>query len=620
MSQTDTINAALLAERTEQLLRQAWGSSLQVQSLEPLSAPRARSLLMRVRLAGGPEGIRSVIVKGARRGSYDPSSAGSIPARALFREWAAQQFLAKRADTSFYCPTFYAGDVANGLIAFEDLGDTPDLAEVLLNDGPAAAERALVQLAEALGRIHAATTGRQAEYQAIRDALGPGDEQQHRAPAQHLLYAIPVLQAFWDGLGMQATAGFEQDVQAVIDTLSEPGPFLAFTHGDVCPDNCRLAGGGLRLIDFEYSGYRHALLDALFARMGFPTSWCSGAIPNDVLQRVEAAYRRQLAAGCPEAADEQAWNKGYVAACAFWLLENLNGHLRTAVLEDSHLGTTTWRHRLIGRLRAFVDVAGRSGSLPALTDSAARLLSHLGSQWKVELEEFDAFARPLHCSPQQVRRFVEGVLAGRVEGVKKVLSLKPSLANARAADPRRSPVLHLAIRSGNVQMVRALLEGGADAARRDRMNVSALEAAHQRGSDIAMVEALLAMGAKADVLTAFLMGNLDLARQLLEEDLSRAWQKVGRGTVLHELACRPGLTAEAVRLLADCGADVNAAGAGGATPLHLAAWAGLEENVRVLLECGADRTATDEAGRTAVEVARHFGHEGCVRALVRTGR
>lgn len=198
-----------------------------------------------------------------------------------------------------------------------------------------------------------------------------------------------------------------------------------------------------------------------------------------------AGWRRRIAGiwwpAAPEAADEQAFARGYTAACAFWLLENLNGHLRHAVLEDMHLGTTTWRRRLIGRRRAFVEVAGRTGALPALLDAARKLLAHLHGEWGVELEEFDAFARALDCSPEQVRRFTEGVVAGRVEGVKKVLSMKPALANARSADARRLPMLHLATRTGNVAMVQALLACGADKTVADELGRTAAEVARHFG-------------------------------------------------------------------------------------------------------------------------------------------
>ena len=43
--------------------------------------------------------------------------------------------------------------------------------------------------------------------------------------------------------------------------FGEPGPFLAFTHGDPAPTNNHVAGDEVRLLDFEYGGFRHALYD-----------------------------------------------------------------------------------------------------------------------------------------------------------------------------------------------------------------------------------------------------------------------------------------------------------------------------------------------------------------------
>ncbi len=72
---------------------------------------------------------------------------------------------------------------------------------------------------------------------------------------------------------------------------------------------------------------------------------------------------------------------------------------------------------------------------------------------------------------------------------------------------------------------------------------------------------------------------------------------------------------ETARILIDLGADVNMAQAGGYTPLHQAAAAGLEELTRILLEAGADPSRLCDQGKTPADYARDRKHEGVLQQL-----
>ena len=62
----------------------------------------------------------------------------------------------------------------------------------------------------------------------------------------------------------------------------------ALVHGDPCPDNVLFAADGRAvLIDFEFARPSHALFDAAYWRMGFPTCWCAGTIPTEVEHRID---------------------------------------------------------------------------------------------------------------------------------------------------------------------------------------------------------------------------------------------------------------------------------------------------------------------------------------------
>ncbi len=61
---------------------------------------------------------------------------------------------------------------------------------------------------------------------------------------------------------------------------------------------------------------------------------------------------------------------------------------------------------------------------------------------------------------------------------------------------------------------------------------------------------------------------------------------------------------EAIVLLIDNGADVNARNADGSTPIHGAAFFGHPESVRVLIEHGADIDAKNKKGERAIDTLR----------------
>ncbi len=63
------------------------------------------------------------------------------------------------------------------------------------------------------------------------------------------------------------------------------------------------------------------------------------------------------------------------------------------------------------------------------------------------------------------------------------------------------------------------------------------------------------------------------------------------------------------------GADVNKANYQGDTPLHTAAFWGIEANIKLLLQYGADRSIKNKNGETAYDVAMAMGYTDLAKLL-----
>jgi hypothetical protein len=170
--------------------------------------------------------------------------------------------------------------------------------------------------------------------------------------------------------------------------MAEPGPFLAYTHGDPCPDNWRDIQGTLRLFDFEVGRFRHALLDGAYGRIHFPTCWCVNRFPPEIPEAMEQVYRVELARGCPAAAEDDLFYPALVEMCAFWLLVTCMGRKPLGELMDwdGQWGISSLRQRVLVRGEIFTGLAARFRHLEPLGEAVATLVALLRSRWPAEAD------------------------------------------------------------------------------------------------------------------------------------------------------------------------------------------------------------------------------------------
>jgi len=327
-------------ERLEALLAQALGQRVIILGVER-PGPWA---VMACRLDTAPG---SVIVKWL---SEDRPIWRADP-RQMADECAALEFLSVLAFP--HAPRLIVADPANGVVIMQDLGSRTSLADRLRRCGVDESADALRAFAGALGALGAATAGKSAAHDVIRDRLGP-----RLRRAEGLGEGWPPLRAQLESLGHPLTTAAERDLAWANQTLVNPGAFRVLTNGDPESNNFLLDpnGTGGDLIDFEFAAYRHALTCAVGFHVPGP-AWIT--VTHPLGAEMEATYRRALSAAIPQAADDHMFGAGLAAACLGLACVRME---RFATLDARPAGEAS-RVQMISTLEAAVGVAHARGVL-----------------------------------------------------------------------------------------------------------------------------------------------------------------------------------------------------------------------------------------------------------------
>jgi len=215
--------------------------------------------------------------------------------------------------------------------------------------------------------------------------------------AQYVSTLLPDLHRHFARLKINAHRRFDAEVQELLARIADPGPWGALTHGDPCPHNLLVIDPQPVLIDFEWGGYRHALTDAVYARMLFPTCYGIYRLPPSILDTIERAYRALLCTVCAPAADDTCYHIAVVDGCAFWALKTLGWYLERALTETDEW-TDTLRMWVLARTEAFLTTAARGDACTALQDTLHRLVVALRQEWPQIEREVPVF--PALCQGQ----------------------------------------------------------------------------------------------------------------------------------------------------------------------------------------------------------------------------
>ena len=186
----------------------------------------------------------------------------------------------------------------------------------------------------------------------------------------------------------------------------------------------------------------------------------------------------------------------------------------------------------------------------------------------------------------------EAATGGHWGIVKELLRLDFSLINVRVPHDDGNSLLGMSVRHGNVEMMKWLIDHGANVNGDTVCCLPLHEAVH---SD------------KIEAITVLLDNGADI------EGMGNS----GVTPLLHASACNQ---TESIKLLLERGADIHARSAPNKwgeghrwTPLHVAASVGAIDSMRLLLEAGADTEALDQFGKTPLDYAIEMSKESFVR-------
>jgi hypothetical protein len=350
----------------ESVLSRRFGSAITLVAPEDL-AGSGPATVVRARVVSSSFALpRTLVIK-----HYpDQPSSGADP---FAQEAVSYQLFTALAPDERMCPELLAHDGRARVLVLEDLGRTPTLEDKLYARDSRAAERALLSWARSLGRLHASTAGREADFNALLRRLGGpaktdsgGDEPYDRVPA--------VIQ---ERLGIPASEEVLAQVATAREQAASAG-FRAFSPVELSPDNNLVTGESVRFLDFEFGRVRSALVDAAHLRLPF-ASWPDAlALPAGMSEAMIAAWRAEVVGVWPALADDEV------------LAEHLTTSelLRVWVLTGEELGSLDLsRHAApVSREAALVtwwrDLAKHAGyvRMTAVSEFAARVAAALAAR------------------------------------------------------------------------------------------------------------------------------------------------------------------------------------------------------------------------------------------------
>ncbi|WP_326947773.1 MULTISPECIES: phosphotransferase [unclassified Amycolatopsis] len=280
----------------ESVLSRRFGSAITLVSPEDL-AGSGPATVVRARVVSSSFALpRTLVIK------HYPDRPAPGEEDSFAQEAVSYQLFTALSPDERMCPELLAHDGRDRVLVLEDLGRTATLEDKLHARDSRAAERALLSWARSLGRLHANTAGREADFNALLRRLG-GPAKCDHDDVDEICARVPSL--IQDRLGTPVPEAVLDAVTHAVEQ-SRSTAFRAFSPVELSPDNNLVTGEGVRFLDFEYGRVRSALVDAANLRLPF-ASWPDAlALPAGMSEAMIAAWRAEVAGVWPAFADDEA--------------------------------------------------------------------------------------------------------------------------------------------------------------------------------------------------------------------------------------------------------------------------------------------------------------------------
>ncbi|PPK63936.1 hypothetical protein V5P93_001854 [Actinokineospora auranticolor] len=295
----------------ESVLSKRFGARIRLAEPEDLGGSE-RSIVLRVKVAASPFSLPRTLAVKRYVERPDTGSRDS-----WVREAVSYQLFTALAAEDRMCPELFAHDRGTSLLVLEDLGRAPTLAEKLHGDDARVAEGALLSWARSLGRLHASTAGREADFDALLRRLSPPKSKDPlTVDGPIAVEALPLLLRTEYGV---ATSDAALDAARATLALLDTARHRAFSPSDSCPDNNLITNRGVRFLDFEGGCVRNILFDAAYLTVPFPSCWCAYSLPPGMTDAMLAAWRAEIRVMWPDLDDDEVLLPRLLDAQVFWV-------------------------------------------------------------------------------------------------------------------------------------------------------------------------------------------------------------------------------------------------------------------------------------------------------------
>ncbi|MFC4602713.1 phosphotransferase family protein [Rhodococcus kronopolitis] len=392
----DPVSEVVIAAQT--LLERRTGAPVTL--LDPVDlGGSGRTIVLRVRCAENPYLLaRTLVIKQVRElsaGSHARSAAvyapgspveapenGDLVDTAFLREAVSYQFANALARDSRPGPELIAYDLEARLLVLADLGDATPIASLLVRSDESTVTNSLMAMAQAMGRMHAATVGREEDFTALLRRAGV--EKYHSSIAEQVGATMPKVPGLLEReLGVEVTPELANRVGHAV-RLFDGGRYRAFSPSDLCPENIIVNGEGVQFLDYEWGGFRDATLDLSYALTSYPGCLCDIELTPERSAAMIEAWRAEVIGMWPQLADDQLLASGLLEAQLMWVWLSTywflpDDHARIAAAREHHLSVPRSTALLV-RWRALEASAVRTGE-PEVADHARSVADALERHW-----------------------------------------------------------------------------------------------------------------------------------------------------------------------------------------------------------------------------------------------